>query len=189
MTTGGKRLTAAGAAMLACILLVTTSSKAQERKVPADKDSTEIMYHLVHPLHKIDAESKDVECAAEIDPSARSIKSVSVDVDVTTFDSGNSNRDSHAMEVIDAIDYPEASFVSTHIQERGDSLFVTGKLTFHGVTHDVTISASPKWLPSEVIVNGGFDILLSDYKIERPSLLMIPVDNTLWFTLSAVFRL
>ena len=170
-------------------LLVAGAVKAEVKKVQAEKSGTIITYHLVHPLHKIDAVSKDVDCTAELDPGARSFSSVTVSVDVTTFDSNNSNRDSHAMEVIDALEYPESTFTSKQIVQRGDSLFATGALTFHGVTHDVTIAAKPEWSASQVVVNGGFDILLSDYKVERPSLLMIPVENTLRFTLTALFKL
>ncbi len=182
-------MTNTAAMTLVSVLLVATVADAQARKIPAEKEGTSITYHLVHPLHKIDGVSKDVDCSAEIDPSARAISSVTVDVDVTTFDSDNSNRDSHAMEVVDAIDFPEVTFASSRIEQRGDSLFATGKLTFHGLTRDVTIAAKPEWAASQLVVNGAFDILLSDYKIERPSLLMIPVENTLRFTLTALFKL
>ena len=93
------------------------------------------------------------------------------------------------MEVIDALEFPESTFTSTLVEQRGDSVFAAGKLTFHGITQDVTIAARPEWSGSQVIVNGGFNILLSDFKIERPSLLMIPVENTLRFTVSALFKL
>jgi polyisoprenoid-binding protein YceI len=174
--------------LVLCVVAIAVVTNAEVRKVQADKSGTSITYHLVHPLHKVDGVSKDVDCSAEIDPAAKVFSSVSVAVDVTTFDSGNSNRDSHAMEVIDAIDYPEASFRSTRIDQRGDSLFATGQLTFHGITHDITIAARPDWSGSQVAVNGGFEILLSDYKVERPSLLLMPVENALRFSLSALFR-
>ncbi len=175
--------------VLFAVLLVAGALNAEVKKVQADKSGTTITYHLVHPLHKIDAVSKDVNCSAEIDSSARSFSSVTVSVDVTTFDSDNSNRDSHAMEVIDALEYPESTFTSAQIDQRGDSLFVTGKLTFHGISHDITIAAKPEWSASQVVVKGAFDILLSDFKVERPSLLMIPVEDALRFTLTALFKL
>lgn len=178
-----------GVLVLVVLFLAVGVTNAEVRKVKADKSGTSVTYHLVHPLHKIDAVSKDVDCTAEIDPAARAISAVTVSVDVMTFDSDNSNRDSHAMEVIDALEYPESTFTSDRVEQRGDSLFATGKLTFHGVTHEVIIAARPEWSASRVVVNGGFNILLSDYKVERPSLLMIPVENTLRFTLTALFDL
>jgi polyisoprenoid-binding protein YceI len=121
----------------------------------------------------------------EIDPAKKEIVSVSATVDVTTFDSGNSNRDSHAMEVIDAISYPEVSFVSSSVTETGDSLKVTGKLTFHGVTRDIVALAAAKWSVDKIEVRGSFVLSLTDFKIERPSLLMIPVEDALRFTFAA----
>ncbi len=179
----------AGVVLIVAIMVVALLGAADVRKVDANKDGTSITYHLVHPLHKVDAVSKDIVATAELDQAAKRIMGVTVQVDVTTFDSGNSNRDSHAMEVIDAIEYPEAMFTSTQIEQRGDSLYATGKLNFHGITRDVVIAAKPSWSQDKLIVDGAFSILLSDFKVERPSLLMIPVDNTLRFTLTAVFPL
>jgi polyisoprenoid-binding protein YceI len=146
-------------------------------------------YRLVHPLHKIESTSKNVVYDLVADVAAKEIRSVTGVVDVTTFDSGNSNRDSHAMEVIDAISYPEARFTSTAIIKNGDSLSVTGKLTFHGVTREVSASVFPKWSQKKLEVLGKFDISLTAYGIERPSLLLIPVEDTLSFSFTSVFAL
>ena len=119
----------------------------------------------------------------------RTIKKVEVQVDVTTFDSGNSNRDSHAMEVIDALDYPDADFTSSSVKSSGDSLKVYGKLTFHGVTKDIVISAFEKWNGKNLIVKGNFNISLTEFKIDRPSLLLIPVNDALKFSFVENFNL
>ena len=120
-------------------------ARAQFRKAEELKGESWISYRLVHPLHEIDAKSTSPEFDVELDPATKTIKTVTAQVDVTTFDSGNSNRDSHAMEVIDAITYPDVEFTSTNIVQRGDSVFVTGKLTFHGVTHDITMAGATTW--------------------------------------------
>ena len=146
-----------------------------------------IAYRLVHPLHEIEAKSTSPEYKAELDPTTKEVKTVAAQVDVTTFDSGNSNRDSHAMEVIEALTYPYVEFTSTSITQKGDSLFVTGKLTFHGVTKDITMAGTAQWQPNRLDVHGAFDIGLTEFKIERPSLLMIPVEDKLSFTLAAAF--
>lgn len=162
---------------------------AQVRKIDSNKNGTSVTYRLEHPLHKIEATSKDAQFHAEVDTSSKTIKSVTADVDVMTFDSGNSNRDSHAMEVIDAITYPDVSFSGTKIDAQGDSLSVTGMLTFHGVTKEVVANVVQKWLPDELDVEGGFNISLTAFNIDRPSLLMIPVSDTLRFSLKTSFGL
>ncbi|MGD1005812.1 MAG: YceI family protein [Ignavibacteriaceae bacterium] len=162
---------------------------AQLKQLQAVKKESYITYKLTHPLHEIEATSKDVYCIINLDPVKKEIKNVSVQIDVTTFDSGNSNRDSHAMETVDAISYPDVRFISSSIYQEGDSLKIHGRLTFHGITKDIYIAAVSKWTDSKLIVNGNFDISLTVFKVPRPSLLLIPVEDTLRFSLQQIFNL
>jgi polyisoprenoid-binding protein YceI len=181
----GKRI------FFAVVALLTLSSMltGQQSNLAPAADGSSMTYYLVHPLHKIEATSKTVEYHVQANPETKEIRSVTAAVDVTTFDSGNSSRDSHAMEVIDAITYPEASFSSTSVTQQGDSLRVAGKLTFHGVTKDIVISAYPGWSRDGLEVRGGFELSLAAFNVERPALLLIPVEDTLRFSFIALFRL
>ena len=170
------------------LVVVVSRTASQSQFIESNKDKSSITYLLVHPLHKIEATSKDVLFKAEIDPVKKEIKSVTAEVDVTTFDSGNSNRDSHAMEVIDAITYPLVTFTSTSVTPSGDSLAVEGKLVFHGVTKTITATVIPSWQQQALSVQGNFGLSLTAFNIERPSLLLIPVNDTLKFSLTAVFE-
>lgn len=174
---------------LGWMLLAALCPAAQTKTVECSKDETSVTYLLTHPLHQIESTSKDIDCHIEIDLSKKEFKAVSAQIDVTTFNSGNSNRDSHAMEVIDAITYPDVMFSSTSIVQNSDSVEVTGNLTFHGVTKTIVIASAVKWLPNRVEVNGAFDISLTEFKVEQPSLLMMKCDDILRFTLVAVFKL
>ena len=175
--------------MLSLVLTALAVAPVTAAPLTQKKDGNAMTYKLVHPLHHIESTSKDVIYAVEADATAKTISKVSGVVDVSTFDRGNSNRDSHAMEVIDALTYPEARFVGTTIVTKGDSLTIAGQLTFHGVTKDVTAHAFQHWSTEGLTVTGGFDISLTEYKIERPSLLMIPVHDDLSFTFTAAFDL
>ena len=171
------------------IFMSASSGFAQLRQLQALKKESFVTYKLTHPLHEIEATSKEVYCVANLDPVKKEIKNVSVQIDVTTFDSGNSNRDSHAMETVDAITYPVVRFISSSIYQDGDSVKINGKLTFHGVTKDIYVAAAAKWTDSKLIVNGNFNISLTAFKVPRPALLLIPVDDNLRFTLRQVFNL
>jgi polyisoprenoid-binding protein YceI len=170
-------------------VLFVVPAPAQVRPLKQRMEESLLTYRMVHPLHKIEATSKDVVYVLEADPGTREFRKVSGSVDVTTFDSGNSNRDSHAMEVIDAIDYPESRFDGTGFTQKGDSLYIAGKVTFHGVTRDITAGAVTHWTPGKLEVDGSFTLSLEAFKIDRPSLLMIPVEDTLSFSFVAVFGL
>ena len=170
-------------------VLGVVPAPAQVKHLKQSKGESSMTYRMVHPLHKIEATSKEVVYDVEADPGTKQFKTVSGWVDVTTFDSGNSNRDSHAMEVIDAITYPDAKFEGTGFTQKGDSLFITGKVTFHGITREMTAGAVTHWSEGKLEVDGSFDLSLAAFKIDRPSLLMIPVEDTLSFSFAAIFGL
>lgn len=176
--------------ILPILLFVASLCVVQARPTKVEMDNTQssVSYDLSHPLHEVHAVSKDTKSEMEVDFEKKQITKITADVDVTTFDSGNSNRDSHAMEVIDAITYPDVEFTSTSVEQKGDSVQVDGSLTFHGITKAISIKGSIQWKNSSVIVDGRFTISLTAFKIDRPSLLMIPVDDELKFTLHGVYR-
>jgi polyisoprenoid-binding protein YceI len=76
---------------------------------------------------------------------------------------------------------------STSIAARGDSIVVTGTLTFHGITKDIVAPAKPQWGNHRLSVQGTFAVSLTEFGIDRPSLLMIPVEDRLSFVFTAVF--
>ncbi len=172
--------------LVSLLFMSITVADAQVKTFTGKQDESVMTYRLVHPLHKIEAASKAVNYTVDIDSAKKEIVRVAGVVDVTTFDSGNSNRDSHAMEVIDAISYPDARFVSTGIVQHGDSITVNGKLTFHGITKDIQAKARTQWSANRLEVAGGFDVTLSEFSIERPSLLLIPVEDLLAFSFTVI---
>jgi polyisoprenoid-binding protein YceI len=173
--------------VLSLLVVVASSTAAQVKRVELIKEESSITYRLVHPLHTIEAVSKDASYRLDIDEAKREIRNVSVQVDVTTFDSGNSNRDSHAMEVIDALSFPHVTFSSATITQNGGSVAGVGNLTFHGVTREIVVAAVSKWSQNKLEVRGSFNVSLTAFNIERPSLLMIPVEDTLRFAFAAAF--
>jgi polyisoprenoid-binding protein YceI len=148
--------------------------------VHAKKGESTIEYTLVHPLHTVHGISKDVDCEVKYDDTVGKITDVSVRADVLSFDSGNSNRDSHMAEVVDAIDYPDVIFISDSVQYlKNDTLLVDGKLTFHNVTKTILFKVPEKFENGETFFTGDFYLSLTEFKIERPTLLLMPVEDKL----------
>lgn len=67
--------------------------------------------------------------------------SVSVTIDTTTLDTGNTQRDTHVKSpaFFDVAKIPTASFTSTGVVKNGTHLTVSGNLTLHGITRPVTL--------------------------------------------------
>ncbi len=163
-------------------------ARAKVVKVEADKNESSIAYHLHHPLHEVDAVSKQLYCQVEVDDSSHRVRSVLVSADVTTFNSGNSDRDDHAMEVIDAIDYPDVKFQSDSVSYLSDTqMHMGGSLTFHGITRTIAMPVSISPVGDKSVCDGDFDISLTEFKVDRPSLLFIPVDDKLHIKFHIVF--
>jgi polyisoprenoid-binding protein YceI len=177
----------AWAGVVALLLLLGGHAGAAHKTLEGVKGESTMAYKLIHPMHEIVAVSKDVGYRIDVDDDTGAISGVTAHVDVTTYDSGNSSRDSHAMEVIDALMFPEASFASTGIVQQGDSLLVSGKVTFHGVTRDTMIRAKAVRSDHRLRVEGVFNLSMTDFGIERPSLLLIPSEDLLRFSFTAVF--
>lgn len=164
-------------------------TQAQVKRYEANKQYSWITYKITHPLHEVEATSKNCLCLINADVKAKQVKQVLFMVAVTSFSSGNSNRDSHAMEVVNSLAYPDAKFLSTSATQMGDSLKVTGNLTFHGITKEISFMAYMQWTEYNLTVTGNFSISLTEFKIKRPALFMVPVEDQLRFTFKQFFNL
>lgn len=143
----------------------------------ADKKASFISYHMVHPLHEWTGTNKAVDGVILFDTKTGQIKKVAIIVKVADFDSENSNRDSHMMEVTEAIKFPSIKFFSSTIQEKNNQWEVKGTIQFHGVSKEVIFPVKQDQKQNIKTVEGEFDIFLEDFNIEKPSLMMVEVDN------------
>ena len=73
----------------------------------------------------------------ELDAGQGKILRAEAVAEVAKFNSGNSNRDSHALEVFEALKYPSVCFKITYVQVERDDITVVGLLSFHGQTREI----------------------------------------------------
>lgn len=141
---------------------------------------------MKHALHSWSGISKDVNCLIQLN-AADEIEKVAATVKVSSFDSDNSNRDSHMLEVTDALKYPSITFVSTALEKTAQGYSVKGNLNFHGVEKPVELQMNETREGAQRRLSGSFIFLLEDYKIVRPSLMMMKTDNEVKVELSFLF--
>ena len=98
-------------------------------------------------------------------------------MNVATFNSGLSSRDSHMMEASDGLTYPRIIFSSSNVQYTPDGILVKGKLQFHGVERMIETKVKLEKVNRKWMFTGSLPVLLEDYKVERPGLLFVKVDN------------
>ena len=68
------------------------------------------------------------------------VKTVAIDIDVASLNTGNEQRDGHlrSPDFFDVENFPKASFALTKLNRSGNDVTATGDLTIRGITKPVT---------------------------------------------------
>lgn len=172
-------------ALAVAALFLGLPALADEARTYAIKDGSAVTYKLVHKLHEVEGKAKPSEGKARLLPDGT--LQVVVRAKVEDFDSGNGNRDAHMKEATEAAKFPLIEFkgVATGVKlpEKFPAevpVTVSGKLTFHGVTKPAEVPLKARFASAkDVTAEGTFTISLEGYGIERPSLMMVKVDDAL----------
>jgi polyisoprenoid-binding protein YceI len=151
-----------------------------------DVTSSSITYTMKHKLHTWEGTSKQVNVASKW--NGDKLEQISVLAKVSSFNSGLSSRDSHMIEVLDALTIPNITFSSTSIKYNGADIIATGKLQFHGLTKEVQFVVKPKKENNQWLYEGEFPVLLESYNVKRPSLLFVKTDDLMKIRFTLVFK-
>lgn len=98
--------------------------------------------HLM--ISNVRGEFTKLEGSAGYDPARPEATTVDVSIDVASINTREEKRDAHlrSADFFDAANYPKMRFVSTGARERGENLELSGELTIHGVTREVTLKVA-----------------------------------------------
>lgn len=132
---------------------------------------------MTHPLHDFSGVDKKVNAVITYDPSQKSIRSAVVVLSVADFNSGNAARDAHSLEDLDAKKYPFIIFTGSKIQRNNNSLTISGTLNFHNVQREITFTALQQTEGDKILISGGFQVDMTQYKVKPPSLLGMAVNK------------
>lgn len=167
------------AILIVAALLLNSTIELPEINLRAKKESSEISYSASHSLHDWTGVNKDVSAIVVLDDATRGVQKVAVSAMVAGFDSGNASRDSHALEVLESIKFPKVQFVSSKITENNGELLVSGNLTFHGVTRPIEFKAVAKQKLNGIVVEGEMPVSLEQFEVERPSFMLVKVEDAI----------
>jgi polyisoprenoid-binding protein YceI len=142
-----------------------------------DLNESFISYDGKHPAHNWTGISKEIQGTFELNKENLTQSKVDLFVPVFSFDSKNANRDSNMLDVVEEYYYPYVRFISSKIEKVDDGFNVVGNLSFHGITKEFTIPVSLIQDDKRIVVESDFSIMLTDFKIRRPSLLTIKIRN------------
>jgi len=140
-------------------------------------DQSTLTYHVAHPLHQSEgvshaARGKGVCHAGQCD--------FLIAVPVKSFDSGDSNRDLHMIQVTRGAEFPmvmvrtrlpEAASAASAIKVDIEVQFAGQTAHYQQIAFDVVTEGNGKR------ISGTIPTTLNDFKIDPPSLLTMPVKN------------
>ena len=136
-----------------------------------------ITYFGVHYLHKWEGSTSDVKGVVSYDKNIDQYE-CSISVPLSTFSSGNDNRDSNMLVYCRSFDFPNINFQSTSIKVNESTLEIEGKIEFAGEEKEIKTNAKLNRLDNNLFaIEGELDILLSEFKVERPSLLFVEIED------------
>ena len=151
-------------------------------------EQSTLTYHVSHPLHQTEgvshaARGKGVCHAGQCD--------FLIAVPVKSFDSGDSNRDLHMLQVTRGAQFPMVT-VRTRLPEPASTqatIHADLEVQFAGQT------AQFKQVPFQLVaqgnqarISGTIPATLTDFKIDPPSLLAVPVKNDIPVRIDMTWR-
>ena len=158
---------------LAAFASPEASAQAEYRIDPAH---SEIVYSMSHPAHSWTGTSHRVSGTLTVDRGA--VTGGRVQAPVQSFTSGNRSRDSHMAESTESYIYPNVTFTARSVtvlpanqQTAQKNATVQGTLTFHDVSRPVTVPVRVDFADGRVHLTGDFEVTLTEFEIDRPSLL------------------
>ena len=161
-----------------------------------DGKTSLVRFELVHKFHRVTGTSRALSGKARWRPTdAGGLVQVAVRAPSQSFDTGNSNRDEHMKETIEAARFPSVELRATGALPPWPTTFPTktvvpmsAVLDFHGVKQPLALTVELTYLDAvRVRATAHVAISLDAFKVERPSLLFVKVDDALQLELDAVF--
>ena len=151
-----------------------------------DNSISSISYSGTHFLHNWDAINKNISGLIELNDNQ--VSKIGVIAKVKDFKSGNSSLDSNSYRVLDALRIPNIVFRSSEIVDSLDVINVSGTISFHGIEKDLNVLIDKSTENNNISLKGKFIINLSDFKIERPSLLLQKINNEIEIQINLIFN-
>lgn len=140
-------------------------------------DSSTLTYRMVHPVHEVEgtshaAKGKGVCQAGTCD--------FLVAAPVKTFDSGDTNRDLHMIQVVRGAEFPVIAvrFRVPESDTTQPAFDADLEVTFAGQTaHYNHVHFQQEIRGREHVISGTVPATLTDFKIDPPRFLTVPIRN------------
>jgi polyisoprenoid-binding protein YceI len=131
--------------LIAASLLASSSTMAADYVIDTQGAHASIQFKVSHLGYSfVVGRFNDFAGKFSFDAAKPRDARVNVTINTNSLDSNHAERDKHlrSADFLNAAKYPQASFVSTGIEDKGEGkLAIVGELTLNGVTKAVTLEA------------------------------------------------
>ena len=132
-------------ALVAGLLSISAPATAADFVIDTKGAHASVNFHIKHLGYSwLVGRFDRFEGTFSFDDKNANASKVKVEIDTTSLNSNHAERDKHlrSADFLDVAKFPKATFESTAVKLGGDGKgTITGKLTLHGVTKDITIAA------------------------------------------------
>ena len=168
------------------IFVLSTNILFSQEILRIDNSISSISYSGTHFLHNWDATNDNITGLIELNDNQ--ISKIGVIAKVKDFKSGNSSLDSNSYRVLNALRIPNIVFRSKETVDSLDVVNVSGTISFHGIEKDLNVLLDKSTENNNISLTGKFIINLSDFNIERPSLLLQKINNEIDIDIKLIFN-
>ena len=116
---------------------------------------------------------------ASLTMDANNTESISGDIsfNIIDFISSSSGRDEHMQEMFEMEKYPAISFSVEKVTKQNQNYIIDGTMYIHGVSKALQIPATITQSNQTISMHSDFQVKVTDYGMEPPSLLFMDVRN------------
>ncbi len=169
---------------LALLLAAPFVAAAQTQYILAQSTLT---YHMSHPMHNVDGASTAARGKGTCGDGKCDFL---IAAPVKSFTSGDSNRDLHMIETVRGAEFPMVVVRTTLPENVPDgAIYADLEVQFAGQTaHYQHVPFQNNGSGSEVHITGTVPATCSDFKIDRPTFLTVPIKNEIPVSVDMTWR-
>ena len=151
-------------------------------------DESYISYDGKHFLHSWSGKNEKIRGVIIRNNEEDKFQQIALAMFVKDFDSGNGNRDSNMMELLEIINFPKIEYYSNKISLVKDKISFSGNLNFHGISKDLNISSEIKKTNTKIILSGEFKVSLVDHDVRLPTFMMRSIEKDVLIKYQLLFN-
>ena len=174
--------------LLFLFFIVTNQVYSQSVKWSLSTDESFISYDGKHFLHSWSGKNEKIRGVIIENTEEKKFKEIAIAMLVKDFDSGNGNRDSNMLELLETINFPKIEYYSDNISLDKDKTSFSGNLNFHGISRNLNINSTIKMTAEKIVLSGEFKVSLVEHKVKLPTFMMRSIEEDILVKYQLLFN-